>query len=207
MPRPKSLTTGRLAAAALAVLDREGLAALSMRAVAAELGVAPMSLYRYVADRAELERLTVDLVLGAVDLTPPPGEDWEGQVTALVERMRAAVAEHPEIVPLSLTHRHSAAGVLRWAEAALGVLTGAGFEGRRRVLALRALLSYLVGALLSERLGPLTGPGTEAMAALPAETFPLLAGTAAEARGVGPEEEFRGGLALLLRGLRQDLTR
>ena len=82
MPRPRSLTPDQLASAALAVLDREGLAGLSMRAVAKELGMSTMALYRYVDDREELEGLVVERVLSAVDTTPPepgtPGRNGSG---------------------------------------------------------------------------------------------------------------------------------
>ena len=63
MPRPRSLTPRRLAQAALGVLDRDGAAGLSMRAIATELRLSTMGLYRYVTDRDDLERLVVDLVL------------------------------------------------------------------------------------------------------------------------------------------------
>ncbi|MYR02034.1 helix-turn-helix domain-containing protein, partial [Streptomyces sp. SID6139] len=71
MPRPRSLSHDQLAAAALTVLDRDGLAALSMRAVAKELGMSTMALYRYVRDRDELELLVVEFVLAAVDTGAP----------------------------------------------------------------------------------------------------------------------------------------
>lgn len=71
MPRPRSLTTADLATAALAVLDREGLPALTMRAVAKELGMATMALYRYVRDRDELEVLVADQVFAAIDTALP----------------------------------------------------------------------------------------------------------------------------------------
>ena len=71
MPRPRSLTPDQIAAAALAVIDRDGLDALSMRTVARQLGIGAMSLYRYVTDRDQLEDLVVDLVLGAVDISLP----------------------------------------------------------------------------------------------------------------------------------------
>ncbi|WP_049578578.1 TetR/AcrR family transcriptional regulator [Streptomyces sp. SBT349] len=202
MPRPKSLTLPQVAAAALAVIDRDGLAALTMRAVAAELGMATMSLYRYVADRDALERLVVERVLGRVDTSPPPGVPWDRQVAALMERVWAAVGAHPEVVPLTMAHRHASHSLLRWSESVLTVLTGAGFDGERRVIALRALLSHVIGALQTEHLSPLPGSGTAAMAGLPHEEFPLLAETASAARRIAPGEEFRGGLALLLRGLR-----
>ncbi|MFF9339571.1 MULTISPECIES: TetR/AcrR family transcriptional regulator [unclassified Streptomyces] len=202
MPRPRSLTPDRLAAAALAVVDRDGLAALSMRTVAKELGMSPMGLYRYVADREELERLVADRILGDLDTAPPPADGpWSARVEVMAGRLREAVARHPEAVPLTLTHRHRSPGGLLWSETVLGILAEAGVDGPRRVVALRALHGYVTGAIQLEHRGPLAGPGTEAIAALPGDRFPLLAATAREARGVSPDEEFFGGLRLLLRGL------
>ncbi|MEV7128099.1 TetR/AcrR family transcriptional regulator C-terminal domain-containing protein [Streptomyces sp. NPDC093260] len=202
MPRPRSLTPEQLASAALAVIDRDGLAGLSMRAVAKELGVSTMGLYRYVTDRDELERLVVERVLGAVDTEPPePGAPWRERVTVLAGRLRATVGAHPEVVPLTVTHRHHSLGVLRWSETVLAVLTEAGLEGERRVVVLRALLGYVIGAIQLEHLGPLSGPGTTALAALPVAEFPLMAATARDARTVDADREFLGGLALLLDGI------
>ncbi|OLF13348.1 TetR/AcrR family transcriptional regulator [Actinophytocola xanthii] len=200
MPRPRSLTRPGIAAAALAVIDRAGLAALTMRSVAGELGVATMSLYRYVADREELEALVVEHVLAGVDLSVPPG-DWRDQVTVLLERVREAVCEHRHVVPLLVRHRHAVPASLSWIEAMLTVLDGAGFTGRRRVLAQRTLVSFVIGVLQNEYHGPLAGAGTAAMAELSTADFPLLAETAAQARGVSAEEEFHEGLRIVLRGL------
>lgn len=204
MPRPRSLTPGQLASAALAVLDREGVAGLSMRTVAKELRMSAMGLYRYVADREELERLVVESVLDEVDTEPPPsGAPWEQRIEVLVRRLRDTVGAHPAVVPLTITHRHRSRAGLRWSEAVLAVLTEAGFDGARRVVALRALLGYVIGAVQLEHLGPLSGAGTVAISVLPADEFPLLAETALRAQGVGAEEEFFGGLAALMRGLRE----
>lgn len=176
-----------------------------MRAVAAELGMATMSLYRYVTGRAELEGLLVDLVLADVDITPPPRAQWPKQLTVLVERMRDTVAAHPGIVPLTLIHRHTSTGVQRWSEAVLRVLTEAGFTGPQRVVALRGLLSYLIGAVQLEHLGPLAGAGTSTMVDLPKDEYPLLAETARHARRVPAAEEFRRGLTIMLTGLQASL--
>ena len=81
------------------------------------------------------------------------------------------------------------------------VLAGAGFTGKRRVIAFRAVLGYVFGALQVEHFSPLSGMGTRALAALPAEEFPVLSETAARARTVAPEDEFLPGFAILLRGL------
>ncbi|MFC8914955.1 TetR/AcrR family transcriptional regulator [Streptomyces sp. NPDC057116] len=202
MPRPRSLTHDQLASAALAVIDREGVAGLSMRAVAQELGTSTMALYRYVDDREQLEGLVVELVLGAVDSTPPPANaPWPDRIEAMVRRLRDAVSAHPAVVPLTVTHRHRSRAGLRWSEAVLAVLAEAGFEGERRVIALRGLLGYVIGAIQLEHLGPLSGEGTVALSALPPGEFPYMAETARHARGVSPDEEFLGGLAVLLRGL------
>jgi len=201
MPRPRSLTHAAIASAALAVIDRDGLAVLSMRAVAAELGRGTMSLYRYVDDREQVEGLVVDLVLNSVDTGPPPDAAWYERLELLAGRLRDAVGAHPAIVPLMLTHRHSSEGSRRWGEALLGALTDAGFAGQRRVIAFRAVLSHVLGALQVEHLGPLLGEGTRVLAELPDGSYPLLAETARAARGVPPQREFRAGLRILLRGL------
>lgn len=202
MPRPRSLTEPRVAGAALTVVDREGLGELSMRAVAAELGVGTMSLYRYVKDRAALERLVVDSVLGAVDTALPTRASWSRQVTILAERICGAVGAHPAIVPLLMAHRHSARGVMRCAEAFLRPLTRAGFKGKQRAIALRMLVSYMIGALQAQHFGPLGGTGTAVLAQLRNSEYPLLAETARYARQISPSAEFRRGLAILLLGLR-----
>ncbi|CNG14699.1 TetR family transcriptional regulator [Mycobacterium tuberculosis] len=201
MPRPRSLSTEKLAGAALAVIDRDGLAGLSMRAVAKELGMSTMALYRYVRDREELEGLVVDLVYAKVDPAPPPEGPWDERITALALRLRDAFGAHAAILPLTLTHRHASAGSLCWGEAVAGLLAEAGITGPRAAIALRALIAYIIGALQLEYLGPLAGEGTDAIAALPADEFPHMAETARHARRIGPEEEFRGGLAAVLRGL------
>ncbi|WP_024759087.1 TetR/AcrR family transcriptional regulator [Streptomyces exfoliatus] len=202
MPRPRSLTQDQLAAGALAVIDRDGLAALSMRTVAKELGMSPMGLYRYVADRDELEELVVERVLGSVDATPPAtATPWRERIEIMAGRLRDGVAAHPGAVPLTVTHRHRSLAGLRWSETVLGILAEAGIDGGRRVVALRALHGYVTGAIQLEHLGPLAGEGTAAIAALPEDRFPHLAETARSAGDVGPDEEFFGGLRLLLRGL------
>lgn len=202
MPRPRSLTQPQLASAALAVLDRDGLAGLSMRAVAKELRMSTMGLYRYVSDREDLERLLVEQVLSAVDTTPPPGDmPWQERVEELVRRLRETVGAHPAVIPLTVVHRHRTRSGLGWSETVLEILTEAGFADGRRVVALRGLIGYVTGAIQLEQLGPLSGSGTDALAELPPQEFPHMADTARRARGVDPDEAFFGGLRALLRGL------
>jgi AcrR family transcriptional regulator len=141
MPRPKSLTHSDIASAALAVIDRDGLPALSMRATAAQLGVGTMSHYRYVSEREEIERLVVEAVLSRLDPTMPARMPWRDQVARIAEAIRKAVMSHPAAVPLFMAHRHVSPSVMRCSEALLRALTTAGFRGSRRVIALRTLVS------------------------------------------------------------------
>lgn len=201
MPRPRSLTTDDLAAAALAVIDRDGLDGLTMRAVAQELHMATMALYRYVPDRNRLELLVADRALNPIDISLPPGLDWRERVTTLLDRVRAVVSAHPAALPLTLRHRQDSAATMRWIEAMLTVLSEAGFAGAELVIAQRTLVAFLVGHLENQHYASIGGPGTSALAQAPADAYPLMSRTAALARELPPDEEFRRGLAVVLCGL------
>lgn len=203
MPRPKSHSPDDVAAAALALLDSEGYAALSIRRVSRWLGMSPMALYRYVADRDELERLVADRILADVELEVD-AVPWQQQIAVLVDRLRSAAGAHPEAIPLLLRHRHDTPSSVRWIETMLGVLADAGFHGTGRVVAQRTIVHYLVGAIQAQRLSSLPGAETASMAELPAAEFPHLTETARVARGVDPDEEFHRGLTSLMEGLRRE---
>jgi AcrR family transcriptional regulator len=205
MPRPKSLALTDIAAAALAVSERDGLAGVSMRAVAEELGMGTMSLYRYVSDREHVERLMVDSVLSHVDTELSSRLGWRARLTTLLERAREAAGAHATIVPLLVKHRSASEHSTRWGEAMLHELAEAGFAGTRRVIAFRTLLAYLLGSLQLAYFGSLAGEGTREFAELPLDEYPVLAETARHAQRVDPDSEFRQGLAVILRGLEADL--
>ncbi len=205
MPRPRSLDHAAIAQAALALVDRDDLAALSMRAVAAELGVATMSLYRYVTGREEVERLIVDRVFLAANLSVSKTANWERDVTELSEAMRAAIAEHPAVIPLLLVRFTASPAAWHWLEALLRALSGAGFDAEQRVTAVRTLQAYVIGAVQSEYLNSLTGESTAALASMPSDDFPLIVETARSAMAISPDREFAAGLATVLSGLRASL--
>lgn len=201
MSRPRSLSSSQIAETALAIVDRDGLGALSMRSVSAELGVTAMSLYRYVDGREQIERLIVNQVLNQVSLELEAGGSWREHVSTICSRVRRAVAAHTEILPLLLLHRQSTEGTHRIAEVLLSALTNAGFDGEHRVLAFRGLISYVIGALQTEHLAALANEGTRVMAELPASRFPILSATARVAQKIAVEREFAAGLDIYLDGL------
>lgn len=172
-----------------------------MRAVATELGTSAMALYRYFANRDELEQAIVHHVLDTVDLNLPERSPWRERVALLMERLRDAITAHPAAVPLLLARRHTSPASLQWIESMLAVLSDAGFTGTDLVLAQRSLVSYLLGSLHTQHLGPLSGSGTAAMADLPETAFPNVTNAARQAPRISPIEEFRSGLAIVVRGL------
>ncbi|MFZ4267131.1 TetR/AcrR family transcriptional regulator [Streptomyces arboris] len=90
-----------ITAAALALADAEGLAAVSMRALAQRLGTGPASLYRYVGSRDELLDLMADAVAGELDLSAAPSGDWLGDLVGLALQSKAAHARHPWLAELN----------------------------------------------------------------------------------------------------------
>jgi AcrR family transcriptional regulator len=105
--RPESLPAGRpaersraeLTAAAIALADRDGLDAVTMRRVAASVGTGPASLYRYVAARDELIDLMVDAVAAEYELALPSG-DWLADLVGFARQTRTIMRRHPWLVPL-----------------------------------------------------------------------------------------------------------
>ncbi|MFJ5880417.1 TetR/AcrR family transcriptional regulator [Kitasatospora cineracea] len=214
MPRPRSLTTRQIAAAALAVIDRDGLPALSMRTVAAELDRRTMALYRYVEDREELECLVVDLALGPVlDRAPTPVLDRatcepaapspRARLLALLDLMREAVGAHPGVLPLAVRHHGSCLPALRWRERLLEALADAGLDAPQRAAALHVLVAYVTGQLELEHLEHQAAAiaGAEAVGPLVPEAFPLLSAALAARAATDPARAFADGVRTVLDGL------
>ena len=116
-PKAK-FTRTQLQEAALALVDEQGLAALSMRTLAGALGTGPMTLYNYVKDRDELDALVVEAVLSEVKPARSRGE-WQADVRAIVEATWRTVRRHPNVIPLVLTRRTLHETTLHWAEGLL----------------------------------------------------------------------------------------
>jgi AcrR family transcriptional regulator len=100
--RPAQHSRAEITAAALAIADREGLDAVSMRRVAAELGTGAASLYRYLSHRDDLLDLMTDATGAEYAFAAPTG-DWLADLVALGEQGRAIMRRHPWLSPLVLT--------------------------------------------------------------------------------------------------------
>ncbi|MFJ4707992.1 TetR/AcrR family transcriptional regulator [Streptomyces anulatus] len=99
-PAPER-SRAQITATALTLADTEGLAAVSMRALAQRLGTGPASLYRYVGSRDELLDLMADAVAGELDLSGPTGGDWLDELVGLALQSRDAHVRHPWLADLN----------------------------------------------------------------------------------------------------------
>ncbi|MBE1484953.1 TetR/AcrR family transcriptional regulator [Plantactinospora soyae] len=147
--RPPRLTLAQIRLAAVAVADRDGLAAMSMARVAEEVGVGTMSLYTYVPGRAELVELMVDSVLSERNL---PGPDdvrpagWRARIGLYAERTRAMYLRHPWLREVSTVRPPLGPGLLAQQEYLLAALADTGLPARRRVAAADAIVTFVDAA-------------------------------------------------------------
>src|SRR5687767_6257871 len=94
-PRAREpLTRERVLEAAVEAADRDGVASLTMRRLAAELGVVPMALYKHVANKEELLDGMLDVVVTEID-PPRTDADWKTAVRERILSARAALLRHP----------------------------------------------------------------------------------------------------------------
>src|SRR5579872_1356281 len=152
--RRRTLTRDRVVAEALAIISADGAAALSMRTLAARLGVVPAALYRHIRGKDQLHDLILDAVLAEVDCRPDPDLPWTGQVTALAHRLRTILEGHPGIAALLKTRDPVSPHSLAVAEAFLAPLHAAGLPGRQAALAFRLVYDYTIGFALSDPTSP-----------------------------------------------------
>jgi AcrR family transcriptional regulator len=149
--RRRALTRERVVAEALTVISTDGAAALSMRALAARLGVVPGAIYRHVRSKEQLLDLAVDGVLAEADTRPDSALSWTEQVKTLAQRLRAVLEDHPGIAGLLKTRDPLGPHSLALAEALLAPLQAAGLPERETAQAFSLIYDYILGFALSDR--------------------------------------------------------
>ncbi len=178
-PAPERSRT-QITAAALALADAEGLAAVSMRALAQRLGTGPASLYRYVGSRDELLDLMADAVAGELDLSGATGGDWLDDLVGLALQSRDAHVRHPWLADLN-DRRGEVLGphAIDYLDHALGILAPAPGTAGQKLEAIGLLGGLAV--LFARREAAATSTGDPA-AVDPAARAAHLAAVAAEGR-------------------------
>ncbi|MCZ7414918.1 MULTISPECIES: TetR/AcrR family transcriptional regulator [unclassified Streptomyces] len=206
------LSRERVIRTAMAVADEKGTAALTMRAVAKELGVEAMSLYHHVAGREDMLDGMVDAVFGEIEL-PPRDADWKSAMRHRAASARAVLRGHPWAVALLDSRAQPGPATLRHHDAVLGALRTGGFSVPMAAHAVSLIDSYVYGFVIQESSLPFSGPaeleevGEAILRAMPVDAYPHLAELVTEHAlkpGYDYAEEFTFGLALVLDALRPD---
>jgi AcrR family transcriptional regulator len=204
----KPLSRERVLEAAVALADAAGLEAFSMRALAQELGVVPMALYKHVANKDELLDGMVDSVFGEIEL-PPTDVDWRSAMRRRAISTREALGRHGWAIGM-MESRQPGPANLRNHNAVMGCLRGAGFAFEMAIHAYSVQDAYIYGFALQERDTGFETPDSAGEAAQrraaaigALEDYPHLAEivTKLPESGYDNAVEFAWGLDLILDGL------
>ncbi len=125
--RRARLNRDRILRAAVAFADEHGIAALSMRNLAQELGVVPMALYNHVAHREELLDGMVDVVVGEID-PAVDGSGWKGAVRGQALSARATMLRHPWARAVIESRAPDNPTVLAYMDSVAGLFRAGGFS-------------------------------------------------------------------------------
>ncbi|MFC4912352.1 TetR/AcrR family transcriptional regulator C-terminal domain-containing protein [Actinomadura gamaensis] len=194
MGKPVGLTRERILDAALALVDRDGLAKLSMRRLGAELGVEAMTLYHHVPNKDALLDGVVERVIAGTRPSPEPGLDW---IAGFARSLRRALLAHPRVVPLLASRPISTPGGLAMLERALEALAEIGLSPIEGASLLNAVATFAVGHVLAEVPAD-TEPDLPDLA-----EYPRVARAVADGLGTPADHEarFESVLKALLSGL------
>ncbi|MEW2294796.1 TetR/AcrR family transcriptional regulator [Streptomyces sp. NPDC006743] len=220
-PARTPLSRERIVDAAFTVLDRQGLDGLSMRQVAAELGVTVSALYAHVSNKDDLLQLMYNRVFQGAEMPEPDPERWQERLRDYARAGRRRLLAHRDMARISMAHVPFTAELLPHVEAFLGLLRTAGLPDRIAAEAGDLISTYIDGFVLGEDLwrartaapadggpdpaGPDLSELAEEMrdyfASLPEGDFPHLRALAGLMVTGSSDERFDIGLEIILRGL------
>ena len=158
---PAPLDRATILSTAVALVDAHGLAALNMRALARELGVGTMSLYHHVPNKDALLDGIVEVLNEEIEIPDLESGSWDERARRMARSLRAVALAHPNCVPLLVTRPFSTAAALRPCEAAFQVLEEAGLGPDRAIVTLRTFVAYVLGFVMMESAGFLSGVGPD----------------------------------------------
>jgi AcrR family transcriptional regulator len=198
------LNRDRILDAAVALIEREGPGALSMRRLGSALGVEGMAIYHHFGSRDDLLGAIGDRLLEPLHELEL-GDDWGAACWRFATALRDVAVTQPATFALLGLQPFDTPFSLRPVERLLGVLVSAGFSPAAALGIYRATVSYARGYALAETTGftvnAARADGRRRLAALSASEFPILAGRAPELAELDPDSAYELGLRALLSGL------
>jgi AcrR family transcriptional regulator len=208
VPR-NTLSRQRVVEAALALLDAEGLDAVTMPSLAKYLGVGTMSLYRHVADKDDLINAVAEQVLSGVAVPDGDPDDWEGRVVGYLRALREAAIAHPSLSRILAERGLTVGPVFEQLEAVHAVLRAAGFSDLAAVRTFYTLLTYVFGFVAWELprvhqqpAAAYTAAWNDTLDRLDPAAYPNLLALRQQLTTSASPEQFEYGLEHLIRSLR-----
>jgi AcrR family transcriptional regulator len=207
------LSLERICKAALAIIDADGLEALSMRRLASDLGVSAMALYNHVPNKDALLECVTQQLLQQIDLGGPPTGDWMGTLKAAVLSFRRVLLAHPNTVVLLQEKRTVTPESLTPIEWSLSILRSAGLDTRAAINAHRCIVGYTMGHVAMQCTDPFNNPDRAVgevelrQQQLSPEQFPHLLEALPLLLDFDQDESFESGIDFILRGIRAQIER
>lgn len=189
--RPPSLSEHTVVTAALRLTQEVGLENLSMRALARELGVPPMTVYHYAPSKEYLHALVVDHILHEIRVPGPEAGDWEERLREVLRNARQVFAEHPG-VSARLGDGGTREGA-RLAGGVLAILADAGFDAEAAVICFATLFTFMTGQIDLDAMADVI------VSKAASETLQGVIGPA----GFSRDDLFEFGLEAIVEGLKQ----
>jgi len=201
-----SLTPARIVELALAIVDREGLAALNMRRLAADAGVKPMSLYHHFPNKEAILDAVAEAIAAASVGLPPTEADWREQVRFQFTALHLLIQAHPRALPLISTAVVRTPSGRRWMEGLMRTLLEAGFAPEAAARAYHQLGAFTIG-LGYARLLALDVPSESIVGELVGHwgDYPNLMSVGLRLTEWDGQGEFEAGFAALLGRIEEEL--
>jgi AcrR family transcriptional regulator len=210
--RRTAITVEAIVGAAIALMDESGVAGLSMRGVAKQLGTGAASLYAHVSWKDELLELVFDALVGQVPLPEPDPARWREQLAQMLRDLRRVLLSHRDAALAGLGRIPTSPQTLRAAEVMVTVMRLGGLSDLTIALGLDQLILYVSAAAFEDGMIQHGGMSDEEIARyyadvhafyerLPAERFPVLASIAPDMTGHDGDDRFEFGLGVMIAGL------
>jgi AcrR family transcriptional regulator len=194
------LSRQKIATAALAIADKEGFTAVSMRRIAQELQVGTMSLYYYVKTKDDLIAAMDDALMGEA-LLPSLPKDWQRAMTEIAKRTHAVFIRHPWAL-VAMLSAPPGLNAMRHVEQCLEALAKTSMTAKQKITLLATVDDFVFGHALREAATDATIDIEFAAAQLATGAFPRLAEVFRRGRIDANKNRFERGLRALLQGTR-----
>ena len=212
-PAKAPLSEDAVIDAALAILQSDGLEAVTMRRVAAALDTGAASLYVYVSSREGLLQAMLDRVIATIELEAPGPAQWRAQLHSLLQRVHQALVAHPGIAAMTLVDSPTTKAVLRLTENLLGILLAGRLDPQDAAWACDIFVTLVTATAREDDVRRPRGHSDDhdrheqvdaiykTLAGLPPDRFPLLVAHAAQMVAGDSDARFRFAIDVVLDGI------